>query len=153
MNMFIDIKVKMIKKDFKYDFSIPKYATPGSAGLDLHACLEKPVTVKPGQICKIPTGIAIQIKNKEVAGFIFPRSGLASNYGISLVNSVGVIDSDYTGELICPIINYGKDDYTINPGDRIAQIVFLPVYTARFIMTDELDETVRGSGGFGSTGK
>jgi len=151
--MYIDIKIKRIEKNFQYDFSMPKYATSGSAGLDLHACIEKPITIKQGHIYRIPTGIAIHIKNKGIAGFIFPRSGIASKHGISLANSVGVIDSDYTGELICPIINLGREDYTINPGERIAQIVFLPVYTARLIMTEQLDETTRGSSGFGSTGK
>ncbi|WP_073027306.1 dUTP diphosphatase [Lutispora thermophila] len=151
--MNIDVKIKKIQKDFYYDFTIPDYATTGSAGMDLHACIKEPVVIKKGHICKIPTGIAIYIKDRNVGGFVFPRSGLASKHGISLANAVGVIDSDYTGEIICPLINHSEVDYVVNPGDRIAQIVFLPVYCANLIITDKLEETERGTGGFGSTGK
>lgn len=151
--MNIEVKIKKIEKDFHYDFTMPEYATSGSAGIDLHACIKEPIVIKHRQICKIPTGIAIHINNKNVGGFVFPRSGLASKHGISLVNAVGVIDSDYTGEIICPMINHSEFDYVVNPGDRIAQIVFLPVYCAKLIITDQLESTERGSGGFGSTGK
>lgn len=151
--MNIDITVKKVKKDFQFDLFLPSYATPGSAGMDLHACVKEPIVIKPRQIYNIPTGIAIHINDSNVGGFVFPRSGLASKHGISLVNAVGVIDSDYVGEIICPMINLSETDYTVNPGDRIAQIVFLPVYCANLILTDELQSTERGTGGFGSTGK
>jgi len=130
----------------------PEYATAGSAGIDLSACISENIIIKPGEIVKVSTGIAIQIPHKGIGGFVFPRSGLSSKYGISLANCVGVIDSDYTGEIICPIINHSCSDYTIKPGDRIAQIVFMPVLNVKFQQTDKLEETERGSGGFGSTG-
>ena len=131
----------------------PAYATDGSAGMDLCAYIEDSLTIYPGDILKIPTGLAIQLPNNNFGAFVFPRSGLSSKHGISLVNSVGVIDSDYTGEIICPVINHGKEKYIISPGDRIAQLVFMPVCTAVFECKEELEETGRGSGGFGSTGK
>ncbi|MGE5629825.1 MAG: dUTP diphosphatase [Caulobacteraceae bacterium] len=131
----------------------PAYATKGSAGMDLSACIDRDILVKPGEIVKVPTGIAIQIPDIGIAGFVFPRSGLSSKHGVSLANCVGVIDSDYTGEIICPVINHGKNDYIVKNGDRIAQIVFMPVFTAAFREVSELAETERGSGGFGSTGK
>lgn len=134
------------------DVKIPEYATAGSAGMDLSACIPEEITIKPGEIVKINTGIAIQIPERGIGGFVFPRSGLASRYGISLANSVGVIDSDYTGEIICPVINHGSSEYTIKPGDRIAQIVFMPVLNIKLQETDKLEATERGSGGFGSTG-
>lgn len=131
---------------------LPEYATPGSAGMDLSACIPGEITIKPGEIVKVNTGIAIQIPHSGIGGFVFPRSGLSSKHGISLANCVGVIDSDYTGEIICPVINHSSSDYTIKPGDRIAQLVFLPVIKARLQETDRLEATERGSGGFGSTG-
>ncbi|MGE5677637.1 MAG: dUTP diphosphatase, partial [Pseudomonadota bacterium] len=130
----------------------PEYSTAGSAGLDLCACITEDLIVRPGEIIKVNTGIAIQIPNSGIGGFVFPRSGLSSKHGISLANCVGVIDSDYTGEILCPVINHSTKDYTIKPGDRIAQIVFMPVLQVRLQETDRLEETDRGSGGFGSTG-
>ncbi|MDD4503794.1 MAG: dUTP diphosphatase [Clostridiaceae bacterium] len=130
----------------------PEYATEGSAGIDLSACISEDITIKPGEIVKVNTGIAIQIPHKGIGGFIFPRSGLSSKHGISLANCVGVIDSDYTGEIICPVINHSKSDYTIKCGDRIAQIVFMPVLNVKLQQTDSLEATERGAGGFGSTG-
>ncbi|MDF2521570.1 MAG: deoxyuridine 5-triphosphate nucleotidohydrolase [Clostridia bacterium] len=150
--MDIDVKIKLMRKiDGQADF-IPSYATSGSAGMDLKACIEVPVTIAPGEICKVPTGIAIQLPNRYAGGFVFPRSGLSSKNGISLINCVGVIDSDYTGEIVCPMVNHSDKEFTINPGDRIAQLVFMPVYNAALTLADELEETERGSGGFGSTG-
>ncbi|MDD2481856.1 MAG: dUTP diphosphatase [Lutispora sp.] len=151
MNMKINIK--RIEKDFAGDFILPDYATSGSAGIDLYACIKEPVVIESNHIKSIPTGIAIHINDNNVGGFVFPRSGLAAKNGISLINSVGVIDSDYTGEIICPMINHSQTDYIVNPGDRIAQIVFMPVISAEFLLTDKLENTKRGSGGFGSTGK
>lgn len=153
-NALDDIIIKYIRtsSDKSAQVKTPEYATPGSAGMDLSACIPGKITIKPGEIVKVNTGIAIQIPHTSIGGFIFPRSGLSSKYGISLANCVGVIDSDYTGEIICPVINHGSSDYTIKPGDRIAQLVFMPVIKARLQETDRLEATERGSGGFGSTG-
>lgn len=129
----------------------PEYATLGSAGMDLTAVMDQPVLLKVGGRVMIPTGIAIQIP-KGYGGFVFPRSGLSYKKGISMANCVGVIDSDYTGEVKVVLHNISGHDYTVNPGDRIAQLVFLPVQQAELEEVEELEETKRGSGGFGSTG-
>lgn len=150
--MDIEVKVKRIREIKGQADLMPAYATQGSAGMDLKACIDEPVAIPPGQIVKVPTGIAIQIPNRYIGGFVFPRSGLSSKNGISLINCVGVIDSDYTGELVCPVVNHSQKEFTINPGDRIAQLVFMPVCNAALVAVEELDETERGSGGFGSTG-
>ncbi len=131
---------------------IPKRATEFSAGADLYACIENDVVVGAGERCLVPTGIAIAIP-MGYGGFVFARSGTASKYGISLSNCVGVIDSDYRGELKIAIINHSKYSYTIRNGDRIAQIVIMPIDLCEFTLCDSLDDTVRGDGGFGSTGK
>lgn len=150
--MDIEVKIKLIRTiEGQADF-IPSYATTGSAGMDLRACIEESIIIEAGKIAKIPTGIAVQIPDRYAGGFVFPRSGLSSKYGISLINCVGVIDSDYIGEIICPIVNHSDKEFTINPGDRIAQLVFMPVCNATLIQVDELQDTERGSGGFGSTG-
>lgn len=142
------VKIKYLQKNVP----VPEYATQGSAGMDLAAALSGPVTIPAGGRALIPTGIAIQIP-EGYGGFIFPRSGLAFKKGISMCNSVGVIDSDYTGEIKVAVHNISEESYTINPGDRIAQLVFLPVARAQWEETDELDQTERGAGGFGSTGR
>lgn len=150
-----EITVKFVRTSSCSESSakVPEYATKGSAGMDLSACIEEDLQIRPGEIVKVPTGISIQLPDSSIAAFVFPRSGLSSKYGISLANSVGVIDSDYTGEIICPLINNGKNDYTVKKGERIAQIVFMPVYKAVLQEADSLEETERGAGGFGSTGK
>ncbi|MBO5364475.1 MAG: dUTP diphosphatase [Clostridia bacterium] len=130
----------------------PEYATSGSAGMDLSAAMDEAVTVPAGGRALVPTGIAMQIP-AGYGGFVFPRSGLSYKKGISMCNCVGVIDSDYTGEIKVAVHNISQEDYTINPGDRIAQLVFLPVPQAELIECESLDETERGSGGFGSTGR
>lgn len=132
---------------------IPKRATAGSAGLDLCACIDEPLTVKAGERAVIPSGIAIALESNEVVALVFARSGLAIKHGISLSNSVGVIDSDYRGEICVGIINTSRDDYTVNPGERIAQLVLTPVIPAEPVEVESLDETERGAGGFGSTGR
>lgn len=132
---------------------LPRYTTPGSAGLDLPACVKQPIVVQPGERIMIPTGIAIEIPEKHIAGLVFPRSGLAARHGITLANCVGVIDSDYKGEIVIAVLNQGKSEYTINPGERIAQLVFVPVYQVNLEEAEELQNTERGSGGFGSTGR
>lgn len=132
---------------------IPKRATAGSAGLDLCACIDEPLTVKAGERAVIPSGIAIALESSEVVALVFARSGLAIKHGISLSNSVGVIDSDYRGEICVGIINTSREDYTVNPGERIAQLVLTPVIPAEPVEVESLDETERGTGGFGSTGR
>lgn len=150
-----DIIVKYIRTGSgeNLEVKVPKYATEGSAGMDLSACIPEDIVIKPGEIAMVKTGIAIQIPNSNIGGFVFPRSGLSSRHGITLANCVGVIDSDYIGEIICPVINHGSSDYTIKPCDRIAQIVFMPVLKVQLQETDRLETTGRGAGGFGSTGK
>ncbi|RIV29345.1 dUTP diphosphatase [Alicyclobacillaceae bacterium I2511] len=130
----------------------PEYATEGSAGVDLRACVYEPIELAPGERVRVPTGIAVQMP-PGVVGMVFARSGLAWNYGIGLPNGVGVIDSDYTGEIQVLLMNFATASYSIHPQDRIAQIVFLPVYTARWLSVTQLFATARGVGGFGSTGK
>ncbi|MDS1029066.1 dUTP diphosphatase [Bacillota bacterium LX-D] len=148
--MEFELKVKLLPH-FN-GISLPKYATDGSAGLDLRAAIIDSISLKPGEKIKIPTGIAISMPTKFMVGLVFARSGLASKYGLNLSNGVGVIDSDYTGEIICPIQNCGDKEYSIHRGDRIAQLVFLPIALANLKIVKELNNTERGQGGFGSTG-
>ena len=132
---------------------LPKYATPGSAAMDLTACMDEPVTIAPRQLVTIPTGIAIALPSADYVALIFARSGLGVKHGISLSNGVGVIDSDYRGELKVGLTNLSDTPYTIQPGDRVAQLAVLPVTQPTVVQVAELDETDRGTGGFGSTGK
>lgn len=131
----------------------PGYATAGAAGIDLAASLQEPLVLLPRQRALVPTGLAVDIPDRGVVGLIFPRSGLAAKHGITLANAVGVIDSDYKGEIMCPVQNNGDRPYEIRPGDRIAQMVFLPVLQIKIEYTDKLTQSVRGEGGFGSTGR
>ena len=146
------IKVKIVSPLVKKVIPMPVYATEGSAGMDLHACCEVPIIIPAWSRGKVPTGIAIELPSPEMVALIFPRSGLASKHGISLSNAVGVIDSDYRGEIICLVKNDSAQDYVIHPGDRIAQMAFLPIYRMELEEVTELGETKRGVGGFGSTG-
>ena len=148
----IRVKVMPVSPLIGSAIDLPAYATAGSAGMDLRACIEEPVTIPPGGRALIPTGIAIQLPSPEIGAFIFARSGLAAKYGIHLSNGVGVVDSDYTGEIKCALTNGGGEPYTVSPGDRIAQVVFLPVYLADLVLVDALERTARGAGGFGHTG-
>lgn len=148
----IQVKIKVLSPLVKKNIPMPAYATPGAAAMDLHACCEAPLTIPAGGRGKVPAGIAIQLPGPEMVALMFPRSGLASKHGIVLSNGVGVIDSDYRGEIICLIKNEGDADFTIHPGDRIAQLAFLPVFKVCWEEVDELDSTIRGAGGFGSTG-
>ncbi len=146
----MDLKIKQLHSKA----TIPSKATSYSVGYDLYACLDSKVTIKPGKTVKIGTGISIEVSEKNVGGFIFARSGLATNYGVIPVNCVGVIDNDYRGEIIVALKNTSCLDYEILNGDRIAQIVFLPVVNfENIIMVDNLSSSDRGNGGFGSTGK
>lgn len=144
----IDVKIKYLR-----DNAIaPAYATDGSLGMDLAAAVDKPITIKPGERALIPLGFALQIPDGWGA-FIFPRSGLSYKKGITMANCVGVIDTDYTGEVKASAVNLSDSEYTISPGDRVAQLVFLPVEKARLVEAESLDDTERGDGGFGSTGR
>lgn len=144
----MELKIKKLRENAK----IPFRATEGSAGMDLYACIDEPVTLEAGEKAVIPTGIAIALPSPELGAFIFARSGLAIKHGIGLLNSVGVIDSDYRGEVCVGLINQLKEPYTVQPDERIAQMVIMPVSLIQPIEVDELDETKRGTGGFGSTG-
>lgn len=141
------LKIKRLRESAK----LPKRQTPGSAGYDLCADLSEPITLHPGETRMIPTGIAIAIDTPYAAAFIYARSGIASRYNVAPANCVGVVDSDYRGEVCVPLQNSGHADFTIKPGDRIAQLLFAPVYLPKLIECEELDETQRGAGGFGST--
>lgn len=143
------MKIKKLRENAK----VPQRATGGSAGLDLCACIDAPITLNGGETALIPTGVAIALPSAEYGAFVFPRSGIAIKHGIGLLNSVGVIDSDYRGEIMVGVINQISESYTIEPGERIAQMVIMPVSTMPVIEVDELDETSRGAGGFGSTGR
>lgn len=132
----------------------PSYATEGSAGMDLRACITEPVVLPAGETKLIKTGIAIDMRDPNIACFVVPRSGLALKHSLSVLNSPGTIDSDYTGEIGVVMVNHGKTDYTIQPGERIAQMIFMPVIQAELSFVEEFrSTTTRGAGGFGSTGK
>jgi len=151
MNHAPIIKILCLRQDLLKDIPLPCYMTPQSAGMDICAALKKEVVIETGEITMIPTGFAIAIPGGFEAQ-IRPRSGLAAKHGIGLINSPGTIDADYRGEVIIPVINLGKKDYTIHRGDRIAQMVIKRVYQARLQVVEHLDETIRNDGGFGHTG-
>lgn len=132
---------------------LPAYATPGSAGLDLRACLDEPLVLQPGQTALIPTGLAMHIADPGLAALILPRSGLGHKHGIVLGNLVGLIDSDYQGQLMVSCWNRGNEPFTVQPFERIAQMVIVPVVQASFRRVEEFGTSQRGEGGFGSTGK
>jgi len=147
--MKIDVKIL----DPRMHEQLPAYATPGAAGLDLRACLAEALVLNPGQTELIPTGIAIHLADAGYAALILPRSGLGHKHGIVLGNLVGLIDSDYQGQLFVSCWNRGQTAFTINPMERIAQLVVVPVLQAQFNVVDEFADSERGAGGFGSTGK
>lgn len=144
------INIKFL--DNNKEKAVPFYATEGSAGMDLKAVLDESITLAPLERALIPTGIAISLPSPKYGAFLFARSGLASKHGITLANCVGVIDSDYTGEIKVALVNLSNEPYTITDGERIAQMVIMEVAKADFTVTDSLQKTERGSGGFGSTG-
>lgn len=144
----MNIKVKKMNDDAQ----LPFRATDGSAGSDLFACINSDVILKSGERILIPTGIAIELNDKNLGAFIFPRSSVSYKSGVSLANCVGVIDSDYRGEIKVPLINHSDSDFVVHNGDRIAQMIIMPVVMPVFEETDVINETNRGSGGFGSTG-
>ena len=145
----IDVKVL----DVRMAAYLPAYATPGSAGLDLRACLDEPLVLQPGQTALIPTGLAVHIADAGLAALLLPRSGLGHKHGIVLGNLVGLIDSDYQGPLMVSCWNRGSAPFTVQPMERIAQMVIVPVVQAQFRRVEEFDGSARGSGGFGSTGR
>jgi dUTP pyrophosphatase len=132
---------------------LPTRATAGSAGFDLYACLDAPITIPAGGRAAIPAGVAIAIGDPGVVALIFGRSGLGSKHGVVPANAVGVVDADYRGEIIATLANHGDVDFVIHHGDRMAQLLLVPIFTPALIECDELDETARGAGGFGSTGR
>jgi dUTP pyrophosphatase len=146
-------KIEFKILDERLDIPLPEYATEGSAGLDLRACLAENVDLKPGETVLIPTGLAIHIADKHLAAVIIPRSGLGHKHGIVLGNLVGLIDSDYQGQIFVSCWNRGNSVFRIEIGERIAQLVFVPVVPVALKQVDEFDQSVRGEGGFGHTGR
>lgn len=147
------IDLKILDSRIGAEFPLPAYATTGSAGLDLRAMINEPLTVKAGETVLIPTGISIYIADPSLAAVILPRSGLGHKNGIVLGNLVGLIDSDYQGPLMVSLWNRSKEDFTVNVGDRIAQLVFVPIVQANFNIVQDFEQTERGEGGFGHSGK
>ncbi len=147
------IQLKIVNPRVGSEFPLPAYATDGAAGLDLRAILDAPLTLNPGDTTLLKTGLAIHIADPNLAAVILPRSGLGHKNGIVLGNLVGLIDSDYQGELMVSCWNRGREPFVVNPGERIAQLVFMPVVQAAFDIVDEFGASQRGEGGFGSTGR
>lgn len=147
--MKLDIKIL----DERMRAQLPAYATPGSAGLDLRACLDAPLTLEPGATVLVPTGLAIHLADPGYAAMILPRSGMGHKHGIVLGNLVGLIDSDYQGQLMISTWNRGQTAFVLNPMERLAQLVIVPVVQATFNVVDDFDASDRGDGGFGSTGR
>ena len=146
------IQIKLIDTRLGDEFPLPSYATDGSAGLDLRACLEQPLSLAPGESTLIPSGFAMHIADPGLAAVLLPRSGLGHKQGIVLGNLVGLIDSDYQGQVMISCWNRGRETVTVNPGNRIAQMVIVPVVQAAFEVVEEFHASHRGAGGFGHTG-
>ena len=146
------VQVKVLDKRLGNEWPMPSYATSGSAGLDLRACVDETTLIEPGQTILVKTGLAIYIENTQFAGLILPRSGLGHKHGIVLGNLVGLIDSDYQGELMVSVWNRSQTAFTLEPGERLAQYVLVPVVHAEFDQVEEFVATERGAGGFGHTG-
>ena len=147
------VELKILDERLGGEFPLPHYATDGSAGLDMRACLDQPLTLGPGETELLPTGLAIHIGDPGLAAVLLPRSGLGHKYGIVLGNLTGLIDSDYQGQVYVSCWNRGSEPYVIEPGDRIAQMVFVPVEQVAFDIVDEFHESDRGEGGFGHSGR
>ena len=146
------VELKILDPRLGAEFPLPQYATDGAAGLDLRACLDAPLTLEPGQTQLIPTGLAIHLADSGLAAVLLPRSGLGHKHGIVLGNLVGLIDSDYQGQVMVSCWNRGATAFTIEPGERIAQLVVVPVVQVEFEIVEEFDASHRGAGGFGSSG-
>lgn len=147
------VQVKVLDARLGKEWPMPTYATAGSAGLDLRACVEQTTVIEPGQTVLVKTGLAIYIQDTNFAGLVLPRSGLGHKHGIVLGNLVGLIDSDYQGELMVSVWNRGQAAFSLEPGERLAQYILVPVVQAEFDFVDEFEATERGAGGFGHTGK
>jgi dUTP pyrophosphatase len=147
------IQLKILDQRLGNEILLPEYATDGSAGLDIRACMEEPVLLAPGETTLIPSGFAIYIADTTLAAVLLPRSGLGHKHGIVLGNLVGLIDSDYQGQVFVSCWNRGQDEFTINVGERLAQMVFVPVVQTQFEIITEFDQSHRGEGGFGHTGR
>ena len=147
------LRIKAVSPKIGRELPWPSRATAGSAGMDLSACIEEDIIIAPRQLVKIPTGIAIALPGPEYVALVYARSGLGIKHGVTLSNGVGVVDSDYRGEIMVGLTNLSDVPYTIHPGDRIAQLVVTPVVLPELERAEELDDTGRGAGGFGSTGQ
>ena len=147
------IQLKILDRRLGDEFPLPNYATDGSAGMDMRACVDGPLVLAPGETQLIPTGLAIHVEDSGMAAVLLPRSGLGHKHGIVLGNLVGLIDSDYQGQVFVSCWNRGQEAFTINPGERIAQMVIVPVVRADFELVDEFIASDRGAGGFGHTGR
>ncbi|MRT05201.1 dUTP diphosphatase [Ewingella americana] len=147
------IDIKILDPRIGSTFPLPAYATPGSAGLDLRACLDAAVELKPGETTLLPTGLAIHIGDANLAAVILPRSGLGHKHGVVLGNLVGLIDSDYQGQLMISVWNRGQTTFIVEPGERVAQMVFVPVVQAEFNLVEDFESSERGAGGFGHSGR
>ncbi|WWO95766.1 MAG: dUTP diphosphatase [Candidatus Dasytiphilus stammeri] len=147
-----NIEVKIIDKRLKKIFPLPTYATPGSAGLDLRACMDQMIELSPGKTVLVSTGLAIHIQDPTLAAIILPRSGLGHQHGIVLGNLIGLIDSDYQGEILMSVWNRGEKNFVINPNERIAQLVFVPIVQVELNIVDNFSPSHRGRGSFGHTG-
>ena len=147
------VQIKILDPRLGTEFALPDYATPGSAGMDLRACLEETAEIAPGETLLIPTGFAMHIKDSGLAAVLMPRSGMGHKHGIVLGNLVGLIDSDYQGQVFVSCWNRGNESFTIRPGERIAQMVFVPVLRTDFEVVEEFSASERGAGGFGHTGR
>lgn len=151
--MMKKIDVKILDPRVGKEFPLPTYATSGSAGLDLRACIDDVLDIAPGTTTLVPTGLAIHIVDPDLAAVILPRSGLGHKHGIVLGNLVGLIDSDYQGQLMVSVWNRGQESFSLQPGDRMAQLVFVPVVQAEFNLVEDFDASLRGEGGFGHSGR
>ena len=147
------IQLKILDTRIGSEYELPDYATDGSAGIDMRACLDAPLEVRPGDTHLLPTGIAIHIGDPSVAAVLLPRSGLGHKHGIVLGNLVGLIDADYQGQVFVSCWNRGRQSFTIQPGERIAQMVFVPIVRAHFDVVESFQESTRGAGGFGHSGR
>ncbi|MFW0701278.1 dUTP diphosphatase [Pantoea sp. R13S299] len=151
--MMKKIDVKILDARVGKEFPLPTYATSGSAGLDLRACIDDVLDIAPGTTTLVPTGLAIHIADPDLAAVILPRSGLGHKHGIVLGNLVGLIDSDYQGQLMVSVWNRSQESFSLQPGDRMAQLVFVPVVQAEFNLVEDFDASQRGEGGFGHSGR
>ena len=149
----MELKFKALNPKIGREIPLPQFATPGSAAMDLRACIDRPVTIRAGERTVVPTGLAMALPSADYVALLFARSGLGIRKGVCLSNGVGVIDSDYRGEIGVGLVNLSQEAYTVQPGDRIAQLMVVPVERPTVSLVEDLDDTSRGSGGFGATGR